>query len=119
MGLGQRTRIRIDLFLARRAGAGPATPKIQALREHGRAAGMNSAEIMANEEGGSHDARASTCLAFVAALLAHPGPPSPEVLRRMHDAGYRPEAVDEVIARVRQKAPWRDGQRRTTGAVRR
>src|SRR5690606_29483635 len=100
-GLDPRTRIRIALFLARRrAGAGRPVPWIPALRERGRAAGMNTAEMMANEEGGSHEARASACLAFVAALLADPDLPEPGALRRMHDAGYRPDDIDEVIALV-------------------
>ena len=104
-GLDLRTRIRIDLFLARRrAGKGAATPRILALRTRGRAAGMNTAEMMANEEGSSHEARAAACLAFVATLLAQPGTPSPEALRRMHDAGYGLEGIDAVIARVRREA---------------
>lgn len=108
MGLDARTRIRIALFLARRrAGAGSAAARILALRERGRAAGMNGAEMMANEEGSSHEARASTCLAFVAALLAARGAPRSSAfdagaLRRMHDAGYRPADIDEVIALVAQ-----------------
>jgi len=100
-GLDQRTRIRIDLFLARRrAGAGAAALKLLALRERGREAGMNTAEMLANETGDSHEARASACLAFVAALLAQPGVPAQEALRRMGDAGYRPADIDEVVARV-------------------
>lgn len=103
-GLDLRTRIRIDLFLARRrAGMGAAAPRILALRERGRAAGMNTAEMLANEEGSSHEARATACLAFVAALLAQPGAPSPAALRCMHDAGYGPDGIDAVIARVRQE----------------
>lgn len=103
MGLDARTRIRIALFLARRrAGAGSAAARILALRERGRAAGMNGAEMMANEAGNSHEARASACLAFVAALLAAPGAPESGALRRMHDAGYRPADIDEVIALVAQ-----------------
>lgn len=103
-GLDLRTRIRIDLFLARRrAGAGAAAPRILALRERGRAAGMNTAEMMANEAGSSHEAKATACLAFVAALLAQPGAPAPDALRRMRDAGYRPAGIDAVIARVRQE----------------
>lgn len=104
-GLDLRTRIRIDLFLARRrAGTGAATPRILRLRERGREAGMNTAEMMANEEGSSHEARATACLAFVARLLARPGAPSPEALRRMHDAGYGPDGIEAVIARVRRQA---------------
>jgi hypothetical protein len=103
-GLDLRTRIRIDLFLARRAGTGAAAPRILALRARGRAAGMNTAEMLANEEGGSHEARATACLAFVATLLAQPGAPAPEALRRMHDAGYGPDGIEAVIARVRRKA---------------
>ena len=103
-GLDQRTRIRIDLFLARRhAGPGPATPRILAVRERGRAAGMNSAEMLANEAGDSHEARSSICLAFVATLLARRGAPAPDALRRMGDAGYRPADIDEVIARVERE----------------
>lgn len=103
-GLDLRTRIRIELFLARRrAGAGAAAPRLPALRERGRAAGMNSAEMMANEAGSSHEAKATACLAFVAALLAQPGAPAPDALRRIHDAGYRPDAIDAVVARVRQE----------------
>ncbi len=104
-GLDLRTRIRIDLFLARRrAGTGATTPRILRLRERGRAAGLNTAEMMANEEGSSHEARATACLAFVATLLARPGEPSPEALRRMHDAGYGPDGIDAAIARVRREA---------------
>lgn len=104
-GLDLRTRIRIELFLARRrAGTGAATPRILRLRARGRAAGMNSAEMMANEEGSSHEARATACLAFVATLLAQAGAPSPEALRRMHDAGYGPDGIGAVIARVRREA---------------
>ena len=98
-GLDARTRIRIALFLARRrAGPGRTAPRILALRERGRAAGLNTAEMTANETGTSHEARASACLAFVAALLAGPAAPEPGALRRMHDAGYRPADIDEVVA---------------------
>jgi uncharacterized protein YciW len=104
-GLDLRTRIRIDLFLARRrAGTGAAAPRILALRARGRAAGLNTAEMLANEEGGSHEARAAACLAFVATLLAQPGAPAPEALRRMHDAGYGPDGIEAVIARVGRQA---------------
>ncbi|TXG00879.1 hypothetical protein [Massilia arenae] len=104
-GLDLRTRIRIDLFLARRrAGTGAATPLILRLRERGRAAGMNTAEMMANEEGSSHEARATACLAFVATLLSQAGAPSPDALRRMHDAGYGPDGINAAIARARRKA---------------
>lgn len=104
-GLDLRTHIRIDLFLARRrAGTGATTPLILRLRERGRAAGMNTAEMLANEEGSSHEARATACLAFVATLLAQPGAPSPEALRRMHDAGYGPDGINAAIARVRRQA---------------
>ena len=100
-GLDERTRIRIDLFLARRcAGPGAAARKVLALRERGRAASMNTAEMLANETGDSHEARSSACLAFVAALLARPGTPPLDALLRMGDAGYRPADIDEVIARV-------------------
>lgn len=114
-GLDPRTRIRIDLFLARRrAGPGATTLKILALRERGRAAGMNGAEMMANEAGDSHDARASACLAYVAALLAHPRAPAPEALRRMHDAGFRPSDIDLVTGRVEEDAKMYRDNRRTT-----
>lgn len=104
-GLDLRTRIRIDLFLARRsAGTGAATPRILRLRERGRAAGMNAAEMMANEEGSSHEARSTVCIAFVATLLAQAGAPSPDALRRMHDAGYGPDGINAAIARVRREA---------------
>lgn len=100
-GLDLRTRIRIALFLARRrAGTGPAGPRLSLLREQGRAAGMNTAEMLANEAGSSHEARASACLAFVAALLAQPGAPGPDALRRMHEAGYRPDDIAAVLAEV-------------------
>ncbi|WP_306391965.1 hypothetical protein [Telluria beijingensis] len=112
-GLDPRTRIRIDLFLARRrAGPGATTLKILALRERGRAAGMNGAEMMASEAGDSHDAKASACLAYVAALLAHPGAPPLEALRRMHDAGFRPSDIDQVTGLVAADAEiYRDSRR--------
>lgn len=100
-GLDLRTRIRIALFLARRRAApGQATLRLAALRERGRAAGMNTAEMLANEAGSSHEARAGACLAFVATLLAQPDAPGPEALRRMHEAGYRPAEIAAVIAAV-------------------
>lgn len=103
MGLDERTRVRIDLYLARRrAGRGAVALKILALRERGRAAGMNSAEMQANEEGSSHEAKATACLDFVATLLAHPGAASCAALRRMHDAGYRPADIDLIAARASQ-----------------
>lgn len=105
MGLDERTLIRIDLYLARRrAGRGAPTRKILALRERGRVAGMNTAEMLANEEGSSHDAKASACLDFVAALLAHPGAPAPEAVRRMHHAGYQPADIDLIAARAGKDA---------------
>lgn len=104
-GLDARTRIRIALFLARRrAGAAQAAPRVLALRERGRAVGMNGAEMLANEAGTSHEARATACLAFVAALLAGAGKAPPGAVRRMHDAGYRPADIDEVIALVGRDA---------------
>lgn len=100
-GLDLRTRIRIALFLARsRAAPETAAARLSALRELGRAAGMNTAEMLANETGTSHEARASACLAFVASLLAQPGAPGPEALRRMHEAGYRPADIAAVLAEV-------------------
>jgi len=100
-GLDLRTRIRIALFLARRrTGPGPAGPRLSLLREQGRTAGMNTAEMLANEAGSSHEARASACLAFVASLPPQPGAPGPDALRRMHEVGYRQADIAAVLAEV-------------------
>lgn len=51
--LDQQTRLRIALYLAQRG----CIWLIDSLRECGRAAGMNGAEMTANQQGTSHDAR--------------------------------------------------------------
>lgn len=100
-GLDLRTRLRIALFLARRrTGPGPAGPRLSLLREQGRAAGMNTAEMLANEAGSSHEARAGVCLAFVASLPPQPGAPGPDALRRMYEVGYGPADIAGVLAEV-------------------
>lgn len=97
-GLDERHRIRIALLLGRRRATADQAALLHALRERGRAAGMNGAEMTANEAGSSHEAKATACLDFVTALLDGPQGPTRESLRRMRAAGFRPAEIDEVIA---------------------
>jgi hypothetical protein len=95
--LDQATRVRIAIYLAMR-GCGGFAPG--ALRDCGRAAGMNGAEMLANEAGTSHDAKGTVCLRFVRALLDEPGAPTAEDLQHMAEVGYRPSEVVAVIEQV-------------------
>ena len=95
--LSQRTRLRIAIYLARR---GQGIFRLDSLRECGRAAGMNGAEMNANERGTSHEAMDTACLLFVQALLDQPQAPSPTDLQRMREVGYTIDEMLEVIAQV-------------------
>jgi hypothetical protein len=95
--LDRQTRIRIALYLARR---GQGVFDAGSLRACGRAAGMNGAEMAANEAGTSHDAKGTACLAFVRTLLDVAGAPSPRDLDGMAEVGYRATDIAEVINQV-------------------
>nr|WP_052170995.1 hypothetical protein [Massilia sp. JS1662] len=95
--LDRQTRIRIALYLARR---GQGVFESTSLRTCGRAAGMNGAEMAANEAGTSHDAKGTACLAFVRTLLDVPGAPSAHDLDGMAEVGYRASDIAEVITQV-------------------
>lgn len=95
--LDRQTRIRIALYLARR-GQGVFEPG--SLRLCGRAAGMNGAEMAANEAGTSHDAKGTACLAFVRTLLDVPDAPSARDVDGMAEVGYRASDIAEVISQV-------------------
>lgn len=95
--LDPQTRIRIALYLARR---GEGVFEAGSLRVCGRAAGMNGAEMAANEAGTSHDAKGTACLAFVRTLLDVPGAPSTSDVDGMAEVGYRASDVAEVICQV-------------------
>lgn len=95
--LDQQTRIRIALYLAQR---GQGVFQSASLRDCGRAAGMNGAEMAANGEGTSHDAKGTVCLQFVRNLLDDPRAPSTLAVQDMVEVGYRPGQIAEVIAQV-------------------
>lgn len=95
--LDRKTRIRIGLYMARR---GLGALHVEALRERGSAAGMNGAEMAANEAGTSHDAVATACLHFVAALLEDAQAPSPAQLRALRDAGFRRDEIAAIVVEV-------------------
>ncbi|CAN7506410.1 alpha/beta fold hydrolase [Duganella sp. LjRoot269] len=100
--LNQRTRVRIAIYLAKR---GCSVFPLDLLREYGRAAGMNSAEMTANERGTSHDAMATACLRFVQSIVASPTTPTPEDLQGMYDVGYTLNEILEVMAQVSTNIP--------------
>lgn len=95
--LDPQTRIRIALYLARR---GQGVFEAGSLRLCGRAAGMNGAEMAANEAGTSHDAKGTACLAFVRTLLDVPDAPSALDVDGMAEVGYRASDIAEVIGQV-------------------
>lgn len=95
--LDRQTRVRIALYLA---GRGRSSFDPAALRECGRAAGMNGAEMTANEQGTSHDVKGTACLLFVKTLLEDPLAPRAQDLERMHAVGYRQDDIAEVMANV-------------------
>lgn len=95
--LGLQTRLRIGLYLARR---GHCVYPLNALLASGRAAGMNGAEMEANMAGTSHDAKATACLAFVAAIASNDAAPTAGQLRAMATAGYTQDETLEVIAQT-------------------
>jgi hypothetical protein len=93
--LDLRTRLRIGLYLsARGLGVYPE----EELMRRGREAGMNGAEMAANLAGTSHDALATVCLAFAAAVLDGDGVPQAAACQAMTAAGYTQDQILEVIA---------------------
>lgn len=95
--LGRQTTLRITLFLAQ---LGLSIFSIAGLCESGRAEGLNGVEMAANRMGNSDVAKDAVCLAFVRSLLDNPDVPLRNDLQRMSDAGYRHDAILEVIAQV-------------------
>jgi len=95
--LDRRMRIRIALYLAQR---GRSAFRPDSLRDCGRDAGMNGAEMAANRQGSSHDAKGDACLLFVKALLDDPQAPTLGDIERMRHAGYRQEDVADVMVNV-------------------
>jgi hypothetical protein len=93
----QHTRLRIALYLAQR---GLSILPVEALRECGRAAAMTGAEMTANQQGTSHDARGTACLRFVQGLVDRPAPPTAASLQAMHLAGFSESDILEVQAQV-------------------
>lgn len=96
--LGKRTTLRIALYLAQ---TGLSIFTIDTLRESGRTLGLNGAEMTANQQGDSYDAKATVCLQFVSALIRHREPTAfAASLRHMSEAGYSQAEVLEVMAQV-------------------
>lgn len=95
--LNERTRVRIAIYLASHARK---MPLLTALRERGREAGMNGAEMNANEQGTSHDAMATACLRFVKSVVDHPADPALHALQDMYAVGYTLPDILEVMALV-------------------
>lgn len=93
----QHTRLRIALYLAQR---GLSILSVEALRECGRAAGMTGAEMTANQQGTSHDAKGTACLRFVQAMVDQAPPSSVANLQAMHLAGFSETDILEVQAQV-------------------
>lgn len=94
--LGQQNLVRISLYLAQR---GLSVFSIASLRECGRSAGMNGAEMTENQKGTSHDAKATVCLRFVQAIVDEIPLPG-NALESMYDVGFSQEAVLEVVAQI-------------------
>lgn len=93
----QQNRLRIALFLAARS---QNFVDIEALILQGREVGMNGAEMAANQQGTSHDAKGTACLCFVQTLIDNPGPPSSQSLLAMQRAGFSEKDVQTVVAQV-------------------
>jgi hypothetical protein len=93
--LDLRMRLRLGLSLsARGLGVYPE----EELMRRGREAGMNGAEMAANLAGTSHDAQATVCLAFAAAVLDGDDVPQSGDCQAMTAAGYTQDQMLEVIA---------------------
>jgi len=95
--LSERTRVRIAIFLACHAHR---TLPLDGLRKWGRAAGMNGAEMTANEQGTSHEAKATACLQFVKSVVDHPMDPAQHDLQAMYAVGYTLGDISEVMALI-------------------
>ncbi|GJG94294.1 hypothetical protein [Cupriavidus pauculus] len=95
--VGKRTTISIALYLARR---GYGLSFMERLLAMGREAGINGAEMTANLQGTSHDAKITECLRFVKALLDDSMSPRRVDLGRMIEVGYTQADVLQVMAQV-------------------
>ncbi|GGC64790.1 hypothetical protein [Undibacterium terreum] len=95
--LQRQTCLRIAIYLARR---GHCVVGLDALRDYGRAAGMNGAEMAANEQGTSHNAKDSACMRFVQTIIDKPGPLCEQDFQRLHEVGYSLDEILEVITHV-------------------
>ena len=95
--LSERTRLRIAIYLSSR---GHSVFPLAMLRERGRSAGMNGAEMNANQQGTSHDAMDTACLQFVKAIADSAAAPTPYDLQGMYAVGYTLSDILEVMAQV-------------------
>lgn len=99
--LGKQTSLRIALCLAQQ---GLSIFPIETLRDSGRLVGMNGAEMTANQQGTSHDAKGTACLKFVQSIVQsivrNPMSPSVDDLSCMAEVGYSPAEIVEVMAQV-------------------
>lgn len=95
--LGRPTTLGIALYLTKR---GYGISHIESLRAMGRTAGINGAEMSANQQGTSHDAKISECLRFVKTLVDDSMSPRHLDLCRMTGVGYSHADVVQVMALV-------------------
>ncbi len=66
----------------------------------GKAAGLNSAEIIANRQGSSQDAKAAVAVKFARALAEHKGEVTSAELLEIRNAGYSESDIVEIITHV-------------------
>jgi uncharacterized peroxidase-related enzyme len=91
------TRERIALAVAEQNGCEYCVSAHTAI---GRKVGLDSAEMLANRQGASADARAAAALAFAGALVANMGEVTTAEVEAVRAAGYDDAQIVEIIAHV-------------------
>lgn len=92
--LDPQTRERIALTLAEKNSCQYCLSAHTAI---GRKAGLNSAEMDANREGTSQDAKAATAVKFAQALVEHKGEVTNDEIQELRDAGFSESDIVEII----------------------
>ena len=95
--LDPKTRERIALAVAEQNGCQYCVSAHTAI---GRKAGLDGAEMLANRQGRSADAKAEAALAFARALVEHTGQVSKTEFDAVRAAGHSDAEIVEIIAHV-------------------
>lgn len=95
--LDAQTRERVALAIAQQNACEYC---LSAHTEIGGNAGLNRAEIQANREGGSHDAKAAVAVKLARSLAEHKGEVTTAELLEARDAGFSDADIVEIITHV-------------------